>query len=190
MLELLKNSKGKVLNLFFKNVDRKYYLSEIAKILGKEPGYYQRIVNDFVEEGILTDERKGNLRFFRLNKNYPLYEEIKKIVSKTVGVEGSLKELVSKLQNIEYSFIFGSMARDKQIAGSDIDLMLIGEVDQDILIKKIGKLELELSREINYQIYSKQEVINKLNEKNDYFVNIFSKPIILLKGNIYDFKKF
>jgi len=189
MLEFVKNNKGEVLNLFFKDVDRKYYLREIARILGKEPGYYQKIINDLVKEGILIDERRGNLRFFWLNKNYSLYEEIKKMISKTIGVEGSFKELVNKLNNVKCAFIFGSFAEDKQRTGSDIDLMLIGEINQDILIKEINKLEVEFNREINYQIFSKKEAVDRLNNNDNFFVNIFNKPMIILKGNINDFRQ-
>lgn len=190
MLELLKNSKGKILNLFFKDADREYYFREIARILGKEPGHYQRAINSLVEEGILQDERKGNLRFFKLNKNYALYEEIKKIISKTIGVEARLKEIVNSVPGIDYAFIFGSIAKNSESSNSDIDLMLIGDINQDVLIEKISKLESELNREINYHTYSRQEAIKKLQDKENFFTNIFTESIIPLKGNIYEFTKF
>ncbi len=65
MLKLLKNNQGKILNLFFKDSEKDYYLREIAKNLGKEPGVFQKAINNLVKEGILQDERKGNLRFFK-----------------------------------------------------------------------------------------------------------------------------
>jgi len=156
MLEILKNSKGAILNLFFKDADREYYLREIAKNLNKEPSYIQQSLNFLVKEGILQDERKGNLRFFKLNKSYPIYEEIKKIVSKTLGIEAQIKELVDNLTGAEYAFIFGSIAKGNEYSGSDIDLMLIGkDINEDYLIQKVNKLEYGLNREINYHIFSK-----------------------------------
>jgi len=113
MLSLLKNSKGAILGLFFKDPDREYYLREIAKSLGKEPGHIQSSLNFLVREGILEDRRKGNLRFFKLNQNYPLYEELKNIVSKTIGVEARLKKLVGEFEGVECAFIFGSIAKEK-----------------------------------------------------------------------------
>ncbi|MEI6288706.1 MAG: nucleotidyltransferase domain-containing protein, partial [bacterium] len=121
MLEFIKNGKGELLNFFFKNSDGVYYLREIAKILNKEPAYYQRHLDNLVKNGILLDERKGNLRFFKLNKNHPLYEELKSIISKTLGVEFRLKSLVSGFEKIECAFIFGSVANNQEVADSDID---------------------------------------------------------------------
>jgi len=190
MLEFLKNSKGEILNFFFKNPDGVYYLREIAKNLNKEPAFYQRYLNGLVRDGILQDERKGNLRFFRLNKNYPLYEELKNIISKTVGIQYQLKNLVNDFKEIDCAFIFGSMAKNQEVSNSDIDLMIIGNPDADLLTEKIVELERILKREINYQIYSKHEIIKKLEEQGSFFINVFSSQMIILKGNICDYAQY
>src|SRR3989338_9215661 len=189
MFDFLKNGRGEILKLFFTNPDREFYFREIAASLNKEPGAIQSYLNSLVEQNILIDERKGNMRFFKLNKNHPIYEDIKSIVSKTLGIEYKLKELVDLLPKLEYAFIFGSIAAGKEYGDSDIDLLLIGEVDQDFLIEKISKLQSELSRGINYQIYTKDEIVKKLAEKNEFFLNIFSEPTINLKGEHHDFSQ-
>ncbi|MEA3272899.1 MAG: helix-turn-helix domain-containing protein, partial [Patescibacteria group bacterium] len=76
MLDFLKNGKGEVLNLFYKDTDKEYFFREIARNLKKEPGAIQNALDTLVKGGILIDERKGNLRFFKLNKNHLLYKEI------------------------------------------------------------------------------------------------------------------
>ncbi|MFH1522822.1 MAG: nucleotidyltransferase domain-containing protein [Patescibacteria group bacterium] len=182
MLDIIKNGKGKILNLFFKDVDREYYLREIAKILKKEPGHFQVSLNSLVEEGILVDERKGNLRFFKLNKDYHLYEELKKIISKTLGVEVKLKDLVNKLDNIQYAFIFGSIAKNEEHSESDIDLMLIGYADADYLSKEINELHRELGREINYHLFSIEEVKDRISNGDNFLNRILNNPLIILKG--------
>ena len=190
MLDFLKNGKGEILNLMFLNPGKKYYLSEIARILGKEPSAYQKYIEGFIKDGILCDERVGNMRFFWLNKNYNLYNEIKNIISKTIGVEAKLKTLLKEIDSVETAFIFGSFATDKFNRSSDIDLFLVGEENQDAIIEHITKLEVEIGRSINYHIYSKKEVLDKIHIKNDFINNIFNREIILLKGDIDEFRKF
>jgi len=189
MLNFLKNGSGKILKLFFLDPEKEYYLREISTHFGQEPGFFQYNLDNLVKEGILIDEYRGNLRYFRLNKEYPLYNEIKIIVSKTLGIEAKLKELINSLSDVECAFIFGSIAKNTEDSSSDIDLMLIGKVDQDDLINKINRVEMELSREVNYHVFDKNEVIKKLNEKNDFLIHIFNEPIIILKGNIDEFTK-
>ena len=190
MFDFLKNGKGELLSFFFKHPDKEYYLTEIAKNLDKQASYFQRQLDGFVKERILLDERKGNLRFFKLNKNYPLYEDIKKIISKTIGIEFKLKELVDALNEIEIAFIFGSIAKSKENVDSDIDLVLIGDADQDVLIERVRLLENELNREINYHIYKKKEFIGKIKENNSFIINVISGSLITLKGNPDEFTKF
>ena len=189
MLDFLKNGQGEILNLMFSNPDKRYYLAEVAKILGKESANYQRYIEKMISDGILCEERIGNMRFFWLNKDYQLYNEIKAMVSKTIGVEAQLREIIEKIDTIETAFIFGSFATDKFNSGSDIDLFIIGEVNEDNFIEEITKLEMQISRDVNYHIYKKQELVEKF-ANNSFINNIFSNKMILLKGNLDEFRKF
>jgi len=187
MLDFLDNVQGKILNLFFSDPTKKYYFREIGQKINKEPSSYQRYLEEFVDDKIFLDERRGNMRFFRLNLKHPLYKEIESMISKTLGVEYKLKNLISKLDKVECAFLFGSIAKKNENINSDIDLMIIGEPNQDLLIKGISKIESEIKREINYHIYNKVELAEKIDKKDSFFVNIFSSPIINLKGDIYEF---
>ena len=188
MLDFLKNGQGEILNLMFSNPDKRYYLAEVAKILGKESANYQRYIEKMISDGIFCEERIGNMRFFWLNKDYQLYNEIKAMVSKTIGVEAQLREIIEKIDTIETAFIFGSFATDKFNSGSDIDLFIIGEVNEDNFIEEITKLEMQISRDVNYHIYKKQELVEKF-ANNSFMNNVFSNKMILLKGNINEFRK-
>ena len=189
MLNFLKNSKGEILNLFFKDESREYYLREIATILGKEASSIKCALEVLLENGIVIDNRRGPLRFFKLNKEHVLYSEIKAIISKTLGLEVSFTNLVDEMPLIKTAFIFGSMASGYQNSESDVDLMLIGQVNEDTLIERINKLEKEINRPINYHIYSKEEFRKRIRAKERFFVNILSHPVIKLKGNLYEYTK-
>jgi len=189
MLNFLKNGGGEILKLFFKDPNKEYYFREIAKNLNKEPSYCQKYLDNLVQDQILIDERRGNMRFFRLNRNHHLYEEIKSIISKTIGLENEIKELIDKLDNVECAFIFGSVASGTENINSDVDLMLIGDVNQDSLVAAISSVEGRIAREINYHIYSNQEIAKKIKEHDSFISNIFLSPIIKLKGNPYDFTR-
>jgi len=186
MFDFLKNDKGQILKLFFQDPDKEYYMREIAKILKKEPGHFQAYLNSLVKEGILKDEKKGPLRYFSLNKAHPLYDELKTMVSKTLGIESKLKKIANEFDKIESAFIYGSVARNTENSFSDIDLILIGEANEDLLLALLSGAESELKREINYQIYSKKEFKQKLKNKNGFLTKILKEPKIILKGDAYD----
>lgn len=183
MQKLTKN-RTELLRLFFTNPDRSFYLQEIGRIIGKKPGYFQRTINNLEKEGILISEYKANARYFQVNQNYQFYKELKNIISKITGVEGSLKKLINKTKHISISFIYGSFAENKETQESDIDLLIIGGPNEEILRQKIENLEKKLKREINYNIYSDKEFLEKIRAKSSFMQNILERPKIMLKGNI------
>lgn len=172
-----------ILELFFSDSEKEYYLREIGRILGKEPGVFQKDINKLVESGILFSRFRANSRFFELNKKYHLYKELKSIFFKTVGVEGRLKEILKNIKNIDIAFIFGSYAKNKEDSFSDIDLMIIGDPNEDFLVEEIFELEKRINREINYHIFSRKELKDKVKKKNSFIKGILSGPKIFLIGN-------
>lgn len=181
-LQFTKN-QIKILEVFFNHPEKSYYLREIGRLLGKEPGVFQKDINKLVENGVLTSEYQANSRFFKLNQNYPLYKELKSIFFKTLGAEGRLKEILKTDKNIKIAFIFGSFAQKKEDSFSDIDLMLIGNPNEDLLITKISQLENRLDREINYHIFSETNWQKTIQREDAFLKNILSGPKIFLIGD-------
>jgi len=85
-MNLLGKNKTKLLKLFYSHPESQFYMQEIGRRLGKKPGVFQRALNSLYKEGLLLSEYKANARFFRINKKYPLYNELKSIVSKSINL--------------------------------------------------------------------------------------------------------
>ena len=186
--ELTKN-RAELLRLFLTNPDQSFYMQEIGRILGKKPGNFQRVINSMEKEGILTSERKANARYFKANKEYPLYEEFKNIVFKTIGVTGSIKEVLQKEGGVDYSFIYGSYAKAKESYLSDIDLIVIGKCNEDKLIKGLDRLEDLLKREINYKLYTFGAFSKEIKQKEPFLTNIMRDKKIMLIGEENELRK-
>lgn len=194
MISVLNLTKSKlraqILLLFFSHPEKEYYLRELERKLGKPVAYIRRELINLEKMGLFVSETRGKERYFRLNSKYPLYEEVKKIIDKTIGTEGSLRNTLRKLKNIHTAFIFGSYAEREVDLLSDIDLMIIGKPNEDILLSEINKLEEELAREINYHIYSLTDWKKKIKEKNSFIKNILRKPKIFLIGDEDELSRF
>ena len=173
-----------LLSYFFTNPDAKLYLREVASILKEDPGNLSKEFAKLEKEGIFTSTLRGNQKHFSLNKSYPLYKELKSIIFKTIGVEGSLKELIESTDGILFSFIYGSFAQNKENTISDIDLLIVGGPNEDDLMQKIENLEKRLQREINYNIYPEEEFKKKIRKKDSFILNVLKRPKKILKGNL------
>jgi predicted nucleotidyltransferase len=164
-------------------------MQEIGRILGKKPGYFQRIINSMERDGVLVSERKANARYFKVNKEYPLYEEYKNIVFKTVGVVGSIKEALQKAGGVNLSFIYGSYAKAKENYLSDIDLIVVGKCNEDKLIKELDQLEELLKREINYKLYKLSDFKNQVRQRESFLLNILEDKKTMVIGDENELRK-
>jgi predicted nucleotidyltransferase len=186
MLETLFIAKSKIrqglLTLFFTDPSKSYYLRELERMLGYSAGSIRRELLRFQKDNLFTTQKVGNLLFYRLNTTHPLFEELKSIVSKTVGVEGSLRKELSSIKAIETACIYGSFASKREKAGSDIDLMIIGNPNISFLNQKIAGLEEKLKREINITAYLPEEYQNKRKAKSGFIMDLLNNPKILLVG--------
>ncbi len=188
MTDFLKLAKSdlrrRLLLYFFTNPDESLYLREIADILKVDPGNLSRELGRLENEGIFSCRARGNQKHFMLNKKYPLYREIKSVIFKTIGVEGSLRKVVNGIEGIKAAVIYGSFASGYESPGSDIDILIIGNPDQEELMEKIENAEKELAREINYNIYSQGDFSGRVKKKDSFIRNILKRPKIILKGRL------
>ena len=185
-MEVLNITKSKVrqdlLALYFTNVGQKYYLRELERLLGYSAGNIRRELLRLQKDHLFNAQRTGNLLFYSLNQGHPLFEELKSIVSKTIGVEASLKAALSSIENITAAFIFGSFASKNEKETSDIDVMIIGKPNMPLLNEKIRELEKRLKREINLTVYPRREYQAKKKTKSGFILDLLKKPKIMLIG--------
>lgn len=189
MLELFTKSKirKKIILLFVYNQKKEFYLSEIAKKAGTSPGTAQRELNRLLEIDFIKFKKKGNLSIYSLNKRYSLLKEIESIVKKTFGIEVELKKELSSIPQITFAFLFGSYVKGGFDSDSDIDLFVVGDVNENRVFKAAQNIEEIVGREIIYHIASEDEFIKKV--RANYFHREVTKKVILLIGNEDEFRR-
>jgi predicted nucleotidyltransferase len=175
--------REELLVLYFTNPNKKYYLRELERILNFSVGNIRRELIKLESTGLFLSENKGNLVYYYLNQSYPLFEELKSIIFKTSGAHKMLQNILKKFDGIDRAFIYGSFAKREEREGSDIDLLIIGEVNEDKLIEVISNVERKLQREINYAIYGKEDFNKKKKEGNSFISDILKEKKIFLIGD-------
>ena len=182
-------TRKELFRLYFTNPDDEYYLRELERVLNIPVSMIRKELNRLEEDGIFLSRKKGNMIYYLLNKSYPLFDELKSIVSKTIGVQGLLKEILSRMKGIEFAFVYGSFAKHEEIAKSDIDLFIVGKLDEARLLREINKLEGKLKREINYSIFRGDEFKQKVEEKDSFIMDLHKNPKVFLMGDPHDLWK-
>lgn len=181
MLPKFTKNQALLLEIFYANPGKFYYLRELARMLGKEPGVFQRDINRLVNAGVLKERYQANSRFFALDEAHPLYKELKSIFFKTAGIEGRLREALKEIAGISQAFIYGSFAKGEEKQASDVDVFIVGEPDEDVLLDTLSRLEKKFSRDINYTLMSEDEFQRKIKAGNSFVQNVLKGKRIQLR---------
>jgi predicted nucleotidyltransferase len=189
MVDILFRSKTrqKILSRFFAAEGSRFYINEMARLVNTTQGTCRRELNKLVDVGVLTTKKEGNLLYYQVNKQTPLYREFSAIIQKTIGIEAKLKSSLQGFKGISHAFIFGSYAKREFKPESDIDVVIIGMIGEDSLIKVFKDIERAIGREINYHIYTEKEFKNKL--RTDSFIKNIINNHIIIKGDEAAFRK-
>jgi predicted nucleotidyltransferase len=161
-----------------------YYVRELSGLIDEDPGNLSRELRKLEQEGLFISFSKGKEKYYSLNKNYPLLPELKKIVSKTVGVEGSLRDLVAGFKGISLAFIHGSYSKGREQKTSDIDLVVVGTFPEKEFTNQIRQLESRLNREINFTLYPKEDFLAERNKEGAFLNLVVKGKTTLLKGSL------
>ena len=170
MLEKIFSSRTrvKILTLFSLNPGEAYYIRELSRKLNENINSIRRELKNLEDIQLLISEEKGNLKYYKMNEKFPIYEEIKNIFLKTQGVSKILKKHLIKHESIDAVFIYGSFASGKANPTSDIDIFVIGDISEELILEEMNDLEMKFSREINPVVYTKDEIANSIKERNPF----------------------
>ena len=174
--------RRKLLTYSFTHPDEDYYVRELSSLIEEDPGNLSRELRILEDEGLYTSVMRGRLKLYSLNKKYPLFRELKKIIFKTEGVEGTLKDVLGRFKEIFVAFIYGSYAKNKEKKTSDIDLVVVGKFPRNKFTREIRALELKLGREINFTIYTQEEFEMERRKEGGFLNLILKERVVILKG--------
>lgn len=173
-----------VLGLLYGKPDRSFYTNEILRAAALGRGTVSRELERLVSAGVLTATRQGNQVHYQANPACPIHAELLGIVRKTFGIAEPLRHALQPFASrIAWAFVYGSLARDEAHAGSDIDLMLIGNaLDYHEVVQQLLPLESGLGRPINPTIYTREEWLTRYREKAAFVSRVLAQPRIDVLG--------
>lgn len=156
---------------FFLNSNTTSYLRSLESEFGESTNAIRLELNRLEKAGMLSSFVEGNKKLFKANTKHPLFQEIHNIVLKHVGLDKVVINVIERLGDVNEVYLAGSFSRglDSQV----IDLIFIGNIDINYLIKLIEKVEKVIHRKIRYLIYQPEE-------RNEIDWSAFApKPLIL-----------
>lgn len=185
---LFTTTQQRVLALLFGQPERSFFANEVIGLTASGSGAVQRELKRLTDSGLVTSKRIGNQRHFQANRAAPIFNELSAIVQKTFGAAEPIRKALLPYDSVIHcAFIFGSLAKREDTAGSDIDLFLVSDsLTGGDLIKQLLDTEVQLSRKINTTIFSRKDLAKAKKEKNAFVCRVLEQPKLWVIGDESD----
>jgi predicted nucleotidyltransferase len=188
---LFTKTQQRVLAILFGAPHRSFYLNEIVRLSQAGNGAVHRELGKLLACGLVTAGLIGNQKHYQANASAPIFVELRGIVLKTFGLVDVLRARLEALAgDIDVAFIYGSIAKGTDRAGSDIDVMIVSEkVSYPDVLAALDVAENAVGREVNPSIYRRVEFEKRASEEGGFLSRVLEGPKLFLIGAEGDIPK-
>jgi len=189
MLQLLFRSKAEVAVLGIVLFSDGLHLREIGRRAGVSPPEAKHELDNLMQAGVLINTPKGNMSAYSLNEKCPFLNDLRNLYLRTEGTVPLLHAKLGKIPGLRYAFVYGSFASGRFTARSDVDLMVIGDVDHKEIDSICFNTQKKTLNEINYIIWSNEDFRKKAKEQGAFIKSIMKNRKIWLAGDEDEFER-
>jgi hypothetical protein len=140
---------------FFTNSHATAYLRGMAEEFGESTNAIRHELTNLSKAGYLVSSENGRTILYRANTDHPLYNEVRNLVHKYLGIDEIIENILSRLGDLKLAFIVGDYARGMDTG--TIDLVLVGAVNKEYLNKLVKKAKNLLRRNIKIELISTED---------------------------------
>lgn len=183
---LFTSTQQRVLGFLFGQPDRSFFVTELVALAESGRGAVQRELERLAESGLVVVSKVGNQKHYQANKGSPLFEELRSIISKTVGLQEPLRAALDPLADrISLAIIYGSIAKGREKAASDVDLLIVADaLTLEEVYAVLAPVEKVLDRRINPTLYTSKEFRQRRKAKNPFLTRVLDGQLITLLGSL------
>jgi len=181
---LFSATQQSVLALLFGQPGRSFFTNELIGLVGAGSGAVQREVGRLVESGLATVTRIGSQKHYQANPAAPIFDELRGIVTKTLGPAEVLRAALLPLgDKVRLALVYGSVAKHNDTAHSDIDLLLVSNVlTLEQVYTALTPVEQQLGRRVSPTLYTVAEFRRRRKGGNPFLTKVLAGEHIRLMG--------
>lgn len=134
---------------FFISQANKGYLNGLATEMGESTNSIRKELNHLYAAGYLEKTKVNNKVEYNVNVSHPLYETLKNVVFKHLGLEDIVETVLERMGDVEHILISGDYA--KGIDSGNIEVIIVGnEINYNYISQLEEKVEKLISRRVTF----------------------------------------
>lgn len=184
-MESLFGSKTRVrlLSTLLLNPDGEFYIRQLSRRIKVNINAVRLELNNLEEIGLLKTTKKGKAKYYTVNKEARIYQDLRSIFLKTEGAVDYVKKGLSDFDGLELAFIFGSYTWSRRKMPKKMEIFLVGEIAEEELYDFLAQAERDLSLHIEYALITQKQLAEKVTSLDPFVTKLLKRKKIPLVGN-------
>ena len=139
---------------FFVSQANRGYLNGLASEMGESSNAIRKELNHLHDAGYLDKVRNENKVEYQANTKHPLYDILRKVVLKHLGLEDIVETVLERMGNVKKIILVGDYAEGNDTG--NIEVFLIGEdLNMSYISQLDEKIEKLIKRKVSFYLASK-----------------------------------
>ena len=182
--------RRKLLGLLLLRPDERFHVRELARMSGISAGSIHRELKAMADAGLLSRTQVGNQVLHQADRNCPIYEELASIFRKTGGLADLVRVQLDAISDkISFAIVFGSVASGRQNSASDVDILVLGDIELIDVVRVLSPLGQTLQREINPVVITADKFSEHVRKNDRFALRVIEEPKIFVIGEAGEFAK-
>jgi predicted nucleotidyltransferase len=183
---LFSSTQQRVLGLIYGQPDRSFTVSELIGLARAGSGAVQRELAGLAQSGLVTIETSAGRKHVRANASSPIFEELRGLVDKTIGVAQALAAALQPVADrVRLALLYGSVAKGTDAASSDIDVLIVSDrLSLEAAFAIFEPVEARLGRKVSPTIYTSEEFLQRWRERQPFLTRVLEGKHHVLMGSV------
>ncbi|MBI4975798.1 hypothetical protein HZC20_03915 [Candidatus Peregrinibacteria bacterium] len=154
------------------NPDSEFFIRELTRKLNEQINSIRRELDNLKKIGFLKTKAKNRKKYYCVNKEFVLLDELKSIIIKALSSEQTIAKDLAKLGDIKILVLCGQFVDNPK---QDVDMLIVGNIDREVLGNYLNN-ELKTKRPVRFAIMSEEDYKYRLNCKDRFVTELLSNP--------------
>ena len=180
----------RVLGILFGQPERSFLSKDVIRLAGSGTGAVHRELKRLVASGLVTLHAPGWEKHYQANRESPVFDELRALVVKTVGLVEPIREaLLSLAPRIQVAFVYGSVAKGTEMSHSDVDLLVISEaLAYSEVFSALEEVEKVIGRQIHINLLTHADWSRRTVEGSHLATEVAVQPKLFVVGSESDLR--
>ena len=166
------NTRIKLLTVFLMNQDEEYFIRELTRKLDEQINSIRRELDNLKKLGVLKSRAKNRKKYYYVNKNFILLDELKGIIIKALSSQDKIGKDIAKMGEVKLLALSGQFLNKPT---ETVDMLIVGNIDKDRFARYLSN-DLRTKQSVKFTIMNEEDFRYRRDCHDKFIKEIIDNP--------------